>query len=108
MAPTGSVTEHMECVETDGLMPRRERLVWCEWFRRHGADPNDVPVDNRIERHPDTYRLVYEVYVRNEQGACYLNAERTDAVRKIQVFQLEGPPLPFPEFPSEGDTSCVD
>lgn len=102
------MTEHIECVETDARMTRREQLVWCEWFRRHGANPNDVPVDNHIERHPDTYRLVYEVYARDGQGARYLNAERTDAVREIQVFQLEGPPLPFPEFTSEGDISCVD
>lgn len=85
------------------MMRGEERQVWAEWFRRHGADPKDVPVDNRIERHLDTYRLVYEAYVRDEQGRYRMNAERTDAVRGIQVFQLEGSPLPFPTTAATGD-----
>jgi hypothetical protein len=60
------------------------------------VNPSDVPIPNRIERHPDTYRLVFEAYLRNEKGDLYPNADLTGAASEICVVQLEGPPLPFP------------
>jgi len=78
--------------------PQAERLVWCEWFRRHGVDPKDVPIPTRIERHCDTYRLVYETFSKDAHGKPYYDL--SDLVRVRTFVQLEGPPLPFP-FPEE-------
>lgn len=87
--------------EFDEPPPPAERLVWCEWLRRHGVDPSDVVIPGFIERRPDRYQLAYEACARNPDGSYFLSADR-QTVRVVHVFQMEAPPLPFP-LPQEVD-----
>jgi hypothetical protein len=88
-----------ERVEFTQMPPEAERLEWCEWLRRHGINPSEVPVPGWIERRVQEYRVAYLAYALNERGQRYLNPEKTDAVREERYVQLEGPPLPFPKAP---------
>jgi hypothetical protein len=88
-----------ERVEFTQMPPESERQEWCEWLRRHGINPSEVPVPGWIERRVPEYQVRIHVYTRNEQGALIKNAERTGAVTETRIVQLEGPPLPFPKAP---------
>lgn len=83
-------------VEFDRLPPEPELSIWRHWMRQHGVDPSDVAVPGWIERHPDTCRLVYGSYERDERGLPRWDRACDDAVRVTRVFQMEAPPLPFP------------
>ncbi len=86
----------IERCDFDHYPAEPERLVWCEWLRRHSADPNRVVVPGWIERRPDTYQLAYSALSPLVDGRSQLD-EHGDVVLVTEVVQLEGPPLPFPE-----------
>jgi hypothetical protein len=87
-------------VHFDQVPSERERLAWCEWFRRHGVNPDQVCVcPGWVERRVGAYQVAYLAYALNERGERYSNPEHTDAVREVRVVQLEGLPLPYPKFP---------
>jgi hypothetical protein len=83
-------------VEFGDLPPDPVRLVWCDWLRRHGIDPNEVAAPGWIERRPDTFQIVYEAYVLGDKGMPVWDPRTRGAIRTVRVFQMEGPPLPFP------------
>jgi hypothetical protein len=59
-----------------------------------GADPHDGAVPGWIERDEHAFQLVHAAYVKDHSGRIVFTdgaAERT-----TRVFQMEGPPLPFP------------
>lgn len=74
-----------------------ERSVWLEWLRRHGVDPNDVAVSGGIERDEQNYRLIYTSYEWGSDGFPVIDPITRDTITVERVFQLEGPPLPFPD-----------
>lgn len=102
-------------VEFDHLPPTPERLIWCEWLRRHGIDPSHVAVAF-IERQEDTCRIVYATYevvytqvpVRPEVSpfsspSTWFEVPEYRIEREMRlvdvVFQLEAKPLPWPPVP---------
>lgn len=81
----------------DETPPQAVREMWAEWLRKHGVDPCDVVIPGWIERQPDTYRLVYASHARDENGRLRWDWERREPVHETRVFQMEGPPMPFPD-----------
>ena len=89
----------VERVEFDEAPPRAVREAWAEWLRKHGVDPSDVLASGGwIERRPDAYQLRYASLVKGPDGRYLYDQERRTAVRETRVFQMEGPPLPFPDL----------
>lgn len=86
----------VERIEFDHAPPPGERAIWCEWLRQHGVDPCDVVLPGWIERHSDTYRLIYLSMARDEKGRPRWDRESRTVVHETHVFQMEAPPLPFP------------
>lgn len=97
------------------MPPEPERLIWCDWLKRHGIDPNQVLCDY-IERRVDRCQLAYATFqhvkvpvppvvrltVDSEPWEIEEIEIRTE-LRKVEVvFQLEAPPLPWPEMPPRG------
>lgn len=95
------------------MPPTPERLVWCEWLRKHGINPSDVLVDF-IECREETYQIVYATYeigytqvpVPRKPGVPIWDVveEPSYEIRKEMlkvevVFQLEARPLPWPPVP---------
>lgn len=79
---------------------RSVRETWAEWFRRHGVDPHDVALLGWIERRELDYQLTYESFERRPADGSLVKDPATAAiVMVVRVFQLEGPPLPFPTLP---------
>jgi hypothetical protein len=109
----------MDRVEFSDLPPEPERLVWCEWLRRHGVDPRRVlATGGFIERREDTCQLAYAAIERVRVATPPVvrfthEGEPWDVVESIQVedklakvevvFQLEAPPLPWPQMPPPDD-----
>jgi hypothetical protein len=79
------------------LPPEPELSIWREWLRRHGVDPNDVAVSGGIERDEQNYWLIYTSFEWGPDGLPVIDPETRDVVTVDRVFQLEGPPLPFPD-----------
>lgn len=90
-----------------GFMPPEHiRIVWVDWFRRHGIDPNDVAVPGWVERRETDYQLCYASYRRNTDGQIIWDGATGEAVREWRVFQMEGPPLPWPDWQSAKKTGA--
>lgn len=87
-----------ERYEWDRRMNGIERYIWQDWFRKHGVDPSDIPIPGWVERRPEDYQLVFEVYDRKD-GKFWRYRDGDNAARRTVVMQLEGPPLPFPAIP---------
>jgi hypothetical protein len=91
--PGGDMTER---VEFDSMPPEPERLIWCDWLRWHGIDPNQVAVPGWIERHADARRIQYESFRTDEHGGRIFRGDTV--LRTVQVQQLEAVPSPLPRF----------
>lgn len=76
----------------------------CEWVRRHGVAPEDVPLDCWIHRDVEHRRVILPVVVRDDAGRMVKDGDGTVAIR-IREVQLEAPPLPFPAEVLEGVAS---
>ena len=107
-----------ERVVFDRMPPTPDRLVWCEWLRRHGINPSQVAV-RYLERREDTYQIVYVtwevVYSQVPRrrpniltdwmpgDPLVTRVEEYDIVREMRpievAFQLEARPLPWPPVP---------
>lgn len=100
------MTAHL-CYEFDRLPPEPVRLAVCDWLRTHGINPNDVAVPGWIERRPATYQVAYQGYEweTDDDGSPRprLTDDRSDAIRRERVLQLEARPLPFPRVAAEHD-----
>lgn len=90
----------IERVDFDRMPTESERLIWCEWLRKHGVNPNDVIATGWIERRPDAYQLAYLSIELDDDGRPRYDRQRDDFVWTERVFQMEGPPLPFPDVGS--------
>lgn len=86
-----------ERIEFNDMPPHAVRETWAEWLRQHGVDPSDVVIPGWIERHPSTYRIVYASGARDENGRFRWDRESRTVVPETHVFQMEAPPLPFPD-----------
>jgi hypothetical protein len=93
------MTDQVERIDVDGRPPEPQLSAWQDWFRRHGIDPNYVPATNSIERRPDANQIVCDMYDMHEGCECGRcdGVFTTGRIVEQQVFQLEGPPLPFPQ-----------
>jgi hypothetical protein len=75
---------------------------WQEWLRRHGIEPNEVLLSWRdqagwIERQENLYRV------------AWLGLPATPAVPGTERYvQLEGKPMPFPEWRAARRTPVID
>lgn len=63
------------------------RLAWCQWLRRHGIDPAEVPIPTTICCWDDARTITIAVLV--DQIDLRDNYAR-------RIHQLESPALPFP------------
>ena len=71
-----------------------DRDAWLEWMRRHGIDPNDVPVPGVLFRDPTNRRVTYTAYERDANGYVHVDGRPVVITRTVQ---LEAGPEPFPE-----------
>lgn len=75
------------------------RTDMCDWFTRHGIDPNQVPGDwGRVSRHclPDLPGISLEMFVRGTSGGWAKNEAGDDVKRETVWIPMEADPLPFP------------
>lgn len=66
------------------LMDPDERDEWCEWFQRHGIDPDEVAVPGSVVADDAARRISYVAW------------EKGELARVGRVVQLEASALPFP------------
>lgn len=78
--------------------PDTERLVWCDWLRRHSIDPNDVAAPGTILRWPAERRVSYLAYAVDADGNLIVH-DGYEVEYVEHVVQLESEPAPFPEVP---------
>jgi hypothetical protein len=79
--------------------PEPELAAWQAWFRHHGIDPVYVPSFNTIERRAAVHQIALHMYDMHDGCDCGRDECRgVYSTGKIvqRVFQLDGPPLPFP------------
>lgn len=89
--------EMTDWITYDKYPPEPARKAVCEWLRRHGVDPNNVPLPGWIGRNEDTYQVVYLSFgVRDDPDGDWLECKAEDIVEVPRVVQLGGKPLPFP------------
>lgn len=73
----------------------------CQWFRRHGIDPNAVAVaPGWVEIDDQARQIRYLAYEFDAAGHIVIAG--ADAVRFVATQQLESPPLPPPEWATVG------
>lgn len=94
------------------LPPEPVRLIWCAWLERHGVDPRDVVCDY-IERREEACQLAYmgiqRVNVVIPPRITLADIKPPWEIEELEirselhkvpvVFQLEAPPLPWPQLP---------
>jgi hypothetical protein len=95
------------------IPPESDRAQWVSWLRRHGINPDDVPVPGWIEVDGARRQVRYLAIVRDENGTALLadrdglpvpygqEKERIPAghhevATRVAVSQMEAPPLPWP------------
>ena len=86
-----------ERVEFGKMPPRAELRAWQRWMRRHGIDPNDVPVgDGFVE--VDGLVVRYCSIVRVAGRPVFDRERETFAVetRECQVYGRRPDPFPVP------------
>lgn len=84
-------------VEFGERPPPDELRAWQRWMRRHGIDPNDVPVgDSFVE--VDGRVIRYVSVVRDSKHRPRYDRERETFVTEVRECQVYGRrPAPFPE-----------
>lgn len=102
--PAGCTHDLRDRAWFDGEGPANH-ADWTEWLRRHGIDPRDVILScggrsGWIERQVDLYRVAWLSIVGDERGRVREPQER--------YVQLEGKPLPFPEWRMQGANWACD
>lgn len=90
-----------ETVQFDTDPNESERLAMCDWFHRHGIDPQWIPMDSAITRWllPDRPGIEYDRYVLDDHGHLVIDARSSDdCPRETLWFPMEANPLPFPSM----------
>ena len=85
------------------------REAWCEWFRKHGIDPNVVAVPGWVWADDDASRITWDAYHHTDgknpihfAWKCPDNPRGTPTdihvCRVERMVQLEAPALPMPRI----------
>ena len=77
-----------------GSLPTCRAL--CDWLRKHGLDPDNMPRENLITRCLAERQVCAVVFVIDETGRKRLDPTTGDAETATVLVQLEAPPLPWP------------
>lgn len=70
--------------------------VWAPWAKRHGLDPEHIPLDSAIEVDDDTNEISFDEWYRDD-GGNRVKDDLTGLVRVHRTVKLDRPVEPFPE-----------